>query len=146
MFEPTLPNLKLILEARIHALLYLTLFILSVYFQSAALLWYWVLPSLVGQPALRFFLYAEHNGCKTGLDMLQNTRTTYTNWFYSKLSWSMNYHKEHHAFPQVPFHQLHTLHSQLVNVGAYKEVQKCSPSGVDGYIDVNVGSLQNMSK
>jgi fatty acid desaturase len=37
---------------------------------------YWLIPALLGQPFLRFYLLAEHTGCTQTADMLQNVRTT----------------------------------------------------------------------
>jgi fatty acid desaturase len=49
---------------------------------------------------------AEHTLCPLSGDMLENTRTTYTNGLVRFLAWNMPYHAEHHAFPAVPFHRL----------------------------------------
>jgi len=76
----------------------------------------WILPALLGQPMLRFYLLAEHRGrTSTPNNICDNTRTMYdTNWFYRKMAWSMPYHMEHHAWPSVPFHQLEKAHKLLV--------------------------------
>jgi hypothetical protein len=73
--------------------------LLELKFQTGFVWYYWLLPSLLGQPFLRFYLIAEHNGCKTGENMLNNTRTTVTYWWYRRLAWNMPYHAEHHAYP-----------------------------------------------
>ena len=73
---------------------------------SAALLWFWVLPALLGQPFLRLYLLAEHSGCPRSADMLENSRTTYTNALVRMLAWNMPFHAEHHAWPSIPFHAL----------------------------------------
>ncbi|MGR3468946.1 MAG: fatty acid desaturase, partial [Shimia sp.] len=44
-------------------------------------------------------------------NMLENSRTTFTNRVVRFLAWNMPYHAEHHAYPQVPFHQLPALHA-----------------------------------
>ncbi|WP_246694633.1 fatty acid desaturase, partial [Mesorhizobium sp. M2D.F.Ca.ET.147.01.1.1] len=67
-------------------------------------------PALLGQPFLRLYLMAEHGRCPLVANMLENTRTTLTNWFVHKLAWNMPYHAEHHAYPGVPFHQLPEFH------------------------------------
>lgn len=85
---------------------------LSLFF-SPAVFWVWLLPVLLGQPALRLYLLAEHGHCPPVADMLENTRTTFTTRFLRWLAWNMPYHAEHHAFPQVPFHQLPALHAHL---------------------------------
>jgi fatty acid desaturase len=95
-----------ILEARIALALYAAVAILSVWTDSTAALVYWIVPVLLGQPALRLYLMAEHTLCPLSGDMLENTRTTYTNGLVRFLAWNMPYHAEHHAFPAVPFHRL----------------------------------------
>ncbi len=73
----------------------------------------WIVPALVGQPLLRGYLLAEHTGCPTVPDMTANTRTTLTNPLVRFLAWNMPFHTEHHAHPQVPFHQLPALHRAM---------------------------------
>ena len=80
---------------------------------SAAGLWLWLLPLMIGQLFLRPYLLAEHTGCGHGLDMLENTRTTYTNAIVHFFAWNMPFHAEHHAYPAVPFHALPRLNKLL---------------------------------
>ena len=91
---------------------------------SPLVLWLWLLPILVGQPALRLYLLAEHGMCPPVADMLENSRTTYTTRLVRALAWNMPYHAEHHAFPNVPFHLLPELH---------REVEAHLKSTSDGY-------------
>ena len=95
-----------ITEARIVLAIYAVVAIASVATGSMAALLYWVIPALLGQPALRLYLMAEHGLCPLVPDMLENTRTTYTNAVVRALAWNMPYHAEHHAYPAVPFHRL----------------------------------------
>lgn len=80
---------------------------------TPALIWLWVVPMLLGQPFLRLYLLAEHGHCPAVANMLENTRTTYTNRIIRFLAWNMPYHAEHHAAPQVPFHKLPDLNTYL---------------------------------
>lgn len=95
-------------EARIILALYL-IAALSLT-QSALLFWLWLMPVLLGQPFLRLYLLAEHGLCPPVADMLENSRTTFTNRLVRFLAWNMPYHAEHHSFPTVPFHRLPALH------------------------------------
>jgi fatty acid desaturase len=95
-----------ILEARVVLAVYALVLLGSIATGSTAALIYWVIPALLGQPALRLYLMAEHGLCPLTLDMLENTRTTYTNAVMRALAWNMPYHAEHHAYPAVPFHRL----------------------------------------
>jgi fatty acid desaturase len=74
---------------------------------------YWVVPAVLGQPALRLYLLAEHTGCPMVPDMLKNARTTQTTWPLRRLAWNMPYHAEHHAYPALPFHALPAAHRAL---------------------------------
>jgi fatty acid desaturase len=95
---------------------------------SAALLWLWVLPALLGQPFLRAYLLAEHTGCPLIPDMLSNSRTTRSVALVRRLAWNMPYHAEHHAYPALPFHALPTAHELLKERIAIQ---------ADGYVEVN---------
>jgi len=118
-----------ILEARIALAIYAAVAVVSLWVRSDAALVYWVVPALLGQPALRLYLMAEHTLCPLSDDMLENTRTTYTNGFVRFLAWNMPYHAEHHAFPAVPFHRLpevnRTIRDRLKSTApGYRAVQR----------------------
>ena len=104
---------RIVAEARLVLAIYAVLAAGSVAIFSTDLLWYWVGPVILGQPALRLFLLAEHTLCPLVPDMLKNSRTTLTNPLLAFLAWNMPYHAEHHAFPGVPFHMLPRLHDHL---------------------------------
>lgn len=72
--------------------------------------WVWLLPVVLGQPALRLYLLAEHGDCPQVANMFENTRTTFTTALIRFLAWNMPYHVEHHVYPAVPFHRLPALH------------------------------------
>jgi len=97
---------------RIEARVLLTLYGLAALslFLSPLLIWLWLVPALIGQPFLRLYLLAEHGLCPPVANMLENSRTTFTNRIVRFLAWNMPYHAEHHAFPNVPFHQLPAFH------------------------------------
>jgi fatty acid desaturase len=95
-----------IAEARIVLAIYAAVLTVSLATGSSAALLYWIIPALLGQPALRLYLMAEHGLCPLVPDMLENTRTTTTNAVMRMLAWNMPYHAEHHAYPAVPFHRL----------------------------------------
>ena len=99
------------LEARVLLALYAAA-LLSL-LATPVVLYLWILPALMGQPFLRLYLLAEHGHCPPVANMLENTRTTFTNRLVRFLAWNMPYHAEHHAMPQVPFHALPRLHKQM---------------------------------
>lgn len=111
-FIPKGKRQVIVREARWHVALYAMAAMVSLAAQSGALLIYWVLPALLGQPFLRAFLLAEHTGCPHVPDMLANTRTTVSNAAVRLLTWNMPYHAEHHAWAAVPFHNLPRVHQR----------------------------------
>jgi fatty acid desaturase len=118
-----------ILEARIVLAIYAAVLIASVATGSTVALLYWIIPALLGQPALRLYLMAEHGLCPLVPEMLENTRTTYTNAVMRALAWNMPYHAEHHAYPAVPFHRLAEVNRAIgprlkVTAPGYIEVQR----------------------
>jgi fatty acid desaturase len=104
--QPALPHIRR--EAQILLGLYEIAFISL--FVSPVLFWLWIFPVLLGQPFLRLYLLAEHGDCPRVANMLENTRTTFTNRIVRFIAWNMPYHAEHHTYPAVPFHNLPRFH------------------------------------
>ena len=114
--EPWVPENKrglIATEARLYLVAYALVIAVSVLTRSLAALWLWIVPVMVGQWVLRPYLMAEHTGCPHTANMLENTRTTYTNSVVRFFAWNMPYHVEHHAYPVVPFHALPKLNKLL---------------------------------
>jgi len=122
-------------EARLYLLLYGLVIAASVAAGSWAIAFYWLAPALLGQPALRLFLLAEHGGCPLVADMLKNSRTTRSNAFVRWFAWNMPYHAEHHAYPGLPFHALPVAHRHLA---AAIEIR------AGGYLAVHWGLLREI--
>lgn len=112
-YVPSRGHLRVAAEARIYLAGYGSLILASVSLGASLLLWIWVVPALLGQPLMRAYLLAEHTRCPHVSNMLENTRTTFTNRFVRWLAWNMPFHVEHHAYPAVPFHRLPDLHHEL---------------------------------
>ncbi|MEQ9349757.1 MAG: fatty acid desaturase [Alphaproteobacteria bacterium] len=87
--------------------------IASVALMSDAILVYWALPLLLGQPVQRAIRKTEHGGCDKSPNFLRNTRTTLTNPVLRLLGWNMAYHAEHHAMTTVPFFRLGRAHDAV---------------------------------
>jgi fatty acid desaturase len=100
-------------EARLLLGLYLLAALASIVLSSAALLYLWAGPALLGQPFLRLYLLAEHTGCPLVSNMLENSRTTRSLAPIRRLAWNMPFHAEHHACPALPFHALPAAHRLL---------------------------------
>ena len=107
-------------EARLYLASYVVLAAVSTAAGSAAVLWLWLVPVVLGQPMLRLYLLAEHTGCPMVPDMLANSRTVHTNAVVRFLAWNMPYHAEHHAYAAIPFHALPRAHAAI---GPFVRVQ-----------------------
>ena len=128
-FVPASERRKVVWEARCLVLLYGAAAV-AMASGVQALLVYWVVPLLLGQPVMRFIRMTEHVGCPNSSDPTRNTRTTRVAWPWRALAWNMNFHGEHHLAPLVPFHALPAL-NQLVDgriavragyLGAHREI------------------------
>ena len=82
----------------------------SIALETWAVVIFWLIPRMVGEPIERTMRMCEHVGCARNEDMLVNTRTVLTYAPVRWLSWNMALHTAHHAIPQVPFHALPQLH------------------------------------
>lgn len=109
-FVPTSKRGLIQREAVAMLLVYAALLGASVAAHSALLLWIWLLPLVLGQPFLRLYLLAEHGRCPLVANMLENSRTTFTNRVVRWLAWNMPYHAEHHSLPAVPYFRLPEFH------------------------------------
>ncbi len=110
-FVPPKGGAKVKAEARLFLTLYGFCLAASLLLQSDILVRLWLLPVIVGQPALRAYLLAEHTLCPHVANMLDNSRTTFTLALVRYFAWNMPYHAEHHAYPAVPFHRLPDFHA-----------------------------------
>ena len=128
---------KVVREARVLLTVYALLALVSIHLHSAAAIWYWVVPAVLGQPVLRLFLLAEHAGCPQVSDMLQNSRTTRSIWPLRQLAWNMPHHAEHHACPALPFHALPKAHALVAHAITIQAA---------GYLAVHRELLQRLLK
>jgi len=86
---------------------------LSVYFQSWVAVTFWLLPMIITKPVHQLQNTIEHLGLSHESDILDNTRSTRTNFIMRWLCWQMPYHTAHHTFPTVPFWKLKELNAKL---------------------------------
>ncbi|WP_170329023.1 fatty acid desaturase [Ruegeria arenilitoris] len=138
IFAPYLParqHRAMRIEARLLLGLYALAGISLLY--SSLMFWLWVFPVLLGKPFLRLYLLAEHGLCPPVANMLENSRTTFTNRIIRFLAWNMPYHAEHHAYPNVPFHQLPALHEWT---------QSHLKSTSEGYSEFTVDYLNSLQR
>lgn len=79
-----------------------------------ALLWYLVIPLLLGRPVMLMFTLIQHVEMQENSpSIIESTRSFRSNWLAEFLYMNMNNHVEHHLFPQVPFYALPKLHRAI---------------------------------
>ncbi len=62
----------------------------------------------------KVFGLSQHCGMQSDVsDVRLSTRTIILPRFFSFLYWNMNYHIEHHMYPNIPFYQLPILHQNI---------------------------------
>jgi len=81
------------------------------------LLFWWIVPVLLGYAPVNFFRNLEHANCEVSKEMncLRNTRSVRSNAIIRQLLWNTNYHAEHHCYPMVPFFNLPKLSELMDN-------------------------------
>ena len=73
-----------------------------------------VIPRLVGGPAMTALTILQHAElAKNSPSILESTRSFRTNCLARFLYMNMNYHMEHHLYPQVSFHALPALNEAV---------------------------------
>lgn len=110
---PPSARAAVIRSVRVQIAVYGAIAAISIATGSVAVLWFWVLPVVLAQPALRAWLVCEHTLCPETDDPLVNTRTTLVPAAMRLLMWNMPFHAEHHLYPQIPFHALPAAHARL---------------------------------
>lgn len=140
-FTPKTEHRSLIIEARAMAVFYLLILAVSILLNNYAVIWYWWLPVVLGEPVMRAIRMTEHVGRPTVSEMKVNTRSNRVNPVMQFLCWNMNYHAEHHYASSVPFHALPQLNQKLDGY-VYTE-----PGGYLGaHIDIIKQLFQRRSK
>ncbi len=111
--ETELP--KMTRNARIFCLAYLGI-LATLLAGYSTLLWFYVLPRLLGGPIMLMFNIIQHAELQENSpSIIASTRSFRTNWVGRFLYLNMNNHVEHHLYPQVPFYSLPDLHREVVD-------------------------------
>tara|TARA_B110000263_G_scaffold195519_1_gene173940 strand:+ start:45 stop:1073 length:1029 start_codon:yes stop_codon:yes gene_type:complete len=106
---------RLTRNAWIFILLY-TIIAISIFLGHNWLLWFLVLPRLLGVPIMQSFTILQH--AETAVNspsILETTRSFRTNWLGRSLYMNMNFHVEHHLYPNTPFFALPALGQALAS-------------------------------
>jgi fatty acid desaturase len=138
-------------EARLFVAVYAAAVVVSVAAGSTALLWLWVLPRLLGEPAMRIARLSEHAARPRTNDAMENTRSLRVPTPLRLLAWNMPFHAEHHAMPSVPFHALGDLHARLAPttnggyLAAQAEILRAMPRRRQVRAEDRAGSVAGMT-
>jgi fatty acid desaturase len=104
---------RLTRNARIFILLYGAI-TMAILFGHVWLLWFLVIPRLLGAPVMQSFTILQHAEAAVNSPfILETTRSFRTNWLGQSLYMNMNYHVEHHLYPNVPFFALPALGREI---------------------------------
>ncbi|MDP6299425.1 MAG: fatty acid desaturase [Acidimicrobiales bacterium] len=105
---------KVFWEARVFLCINLGSLMLSLTFWSIFPIVFIGLPTIYGAWLFIFFGLTQHAGLQENvLDHRKNTRTVLMNPIFGFLYSNMNYHLEHHLFPEVPYYALPLLNDEL---------------------------------
>lgn len=123
---------ELIRNARVHTSLWLTTVVASIVVWSPLPALLLFLPTWYGSTLTLLCGLPQHAGLPPNVpDHRRNTRSFTTNPIISFLYFGMEYHVEHHLFPNVPSRRLPELHAMLADqlpaprrglIGAWREV------------------------
>ena len=106
---------RLTRNARIFILIYIFIGV-GIFLGHTWLLWFLVIPRLLGAPIMQFFTILQH--AETAVNspsILDTTRSFHTNWLGRVLYMNMNYHVEHHLYPNAPFFSLPALAREVAS-------------------------------
>ncbi len=113
------------------------------------MLFWWILPVLVGYPAVNYFRNLEHADCEVSKDpnCLRNTRSVRSNIVVRVLLWDTNFHAEHHCYPMVPFFNLHKLNDLMYEHVIHNDcdhftIQNWAALKSGGWIDQQMANME----
>jgi fatty acid desaturase len=117
---------------------YISLFSVLTYFSWwKVFLLYWVVPMFsVLAFIIRLRGMSEHNGLKLETELNSSRTTLWKNpvMAYLVTPFFVNYHLEHHLFPQVPYFHLKDLHHELMKQDLYKNEAAISTNYISNLV------------
>ena len=102
------------ISARIHVGIWMLVIVSSFLYQTWLPMLYILLPKIYGNTLQVLLGLTQHTGLYESIkDHRYSTRTVYLNPIFSFYYWQMEYHIEHHMFPNVPSYNLPKLHQMI---------------------------------
>jgi Na+-transporting NADH:ubiquinone oxidoreductase subunit F len=107
---------KAVRTARIYVAAWIAVLAACATLRTIEPLMFVILPSFYGKWLLVAYGITQHAGlAEDTLDHRLNSRSIRMNRVHRYLYWNMNFHSEHHMFPNVPFHALPALNRALAS-------------------------------
>jgi len=124
---------RMVWTSRVFLLIILSTIAYSFYLRSVIPLFFVVTPQIYGGPILWILAFPQHAGLKfNSSDHRETTRTLYLGPILGYFLYSnMQYHIEHHVFPQVPFYNLPKLHELIKS-----QLPKSNRGLIDAYWEI----------
>ena len=124
---------RMVWTSRIFLLIIFSTIFFAYYIGSFIPLLLIVTPQIYGSPILWILAFTQHAGLKfNSSDHRETTRTLYLGPILGYFLYSeMQYHIEHHVFPQVPFYNLSKLHKLIRN-----QLPKSNSGLIDAYREI----------
>ena len=124
---------KMIWNSRFLMLVKILLVSWAFYINSFLPLMFVFTPNIYGGIFLQFLVMTQHGGLKADTwDHRESTRTVMLNPIHGWLLYfNMQYHTEHHLFPQVPFYNLPKLHEAIKD-----QLPSPNKSFIDGLLEM----------
>ena len=111
---PVKERSKCRISARIHVSLWATIITSSIIYQTWLPVLYLLLPFVYGTTFMQTIHFMQHAGLKNNVrDHRLCVRTVKLNPVFSFLNWNMEYHLEHHMFPNIPSYNLKKLNKVI---------------------------------
>ena len=111
---PVKERSKCRISARIHVSLWAIIITSSIIYQTWLPVLYLLLPFVYGTTFMQTIHFMQHAGLKNNVrDHRLCVRTVKLNPVFSFLNWNMEYHLEHHMFPNIPSYNLKKLNKVI---------------------------------
>ncbi len=123
---------KLKLNSRIQISFYLLVIFITIFYNTFLPVLFILLPYFYGNTFLFLVGLTQHAGLAWNVkDLRVNSRTVIFNFILSWLYCKMDYHIEHHVFPNVPWYNLSKLYEHIKD-----QLPKPNKGLIDAYLEI----------
>ena len=105
---------KMLWNSRLYVLIWTSVIMFSIYYQTILPILYIILPTYYGKPLWFLVNVTQHLGAALNTkDHRESTYSLNINPIFSFYYWHMEFHLEHHMFPMVPSYNLKKLQNYI---------------------------------